>query len=192
MRKRTIFIELTSLLDVILIMIFVLLTQARTRTAEALDSAAADQKKAAVLQESLQEALGREQELLVRTESLRAEAEDLKNRLGVRNLVLENSLILTVRAEADSGIRLQKGEAEQTGISYDWADETYAFNRLRSLLMSCLDETEGRAVFIVFQYDRSTIYRTEYEMIIRVIQELKLEAKNAEIPLSFIEMDLKE
>ena len=34
--KRTIFIELTSLLDVILIMIFVLLMQARTQTARAM------------------------------------------------------------------------------------------------------------------------------------------------------------
>ena len=41
MKRREIFIELTSLLDVILIMLFILLTQARTRTAQALDTAAA-------------------------------------------------------------------------------------------------------------------------------------------------------
>ena len=41
MRRREIFIELTSLLDVILIMLFVLLTQAKTQTGEALESAEA-------------------------------------------------------------------------------------------------------------------------------------------------------
>ena len=191
MKKRTIFIELTSLLDVILIMIFVLLTQAKTQTAEALDAAAADQKKAAVLQESLGEALGREAQLLIRTESLEAEARELKDQLGVRNLVLDNSLVLTVNART-SGITLRRGETEKTEVSYDWADETYAYNRLRSLLLGHLDGADGKTVFIVFQYDRSAVYLTEYEMIIRIIQEMKLEAKTKEIPLSFIEMDKKE
>ena len=40
MRRREIFIELTSLLDVILIMLFVLLTQARTQTDAAISSKA--------------------------------------------------------------------------------------------------------------------------------------------------------
>ena len=191
MKKRTIFIELTSLLDVILIMIFVLLTQAKTQTAEALDAAAADQKKAAVLQESLGEALGREAQLLIRTESLEAEARELKDQLGVRNLVQDNSLVLTVNART-SGITLRRGETEKTEVSYDWADETYAYNRLRSLLLGHLDGADGKTVFIVFQYDRSAVYLTEYEMIIRIIQEMKLEAKTKEIPLSFIEMDIKE
>ena len=40
MRRREIFIELTSLLDVILIMLFVLLTQAKTQTDAAVSSRA--------------------------------------------------------------------------------------------------------------------------------------------------------
>ncbi len=191
MKKRAIFIELTSLLDVILIMIFVLLSQAKTQTAEALDSAASDRKKAAVLQESLEDVLGREQELLIQKESLSAEAEDLKNQLGVRNLVLDNSMILTVRAET-GGIELRRDDTEKAEISYDWADQTYAYNRLRGLLLDHLGDAGGKSVFVVFQYDRSAIYLTEYEMIIQIIQELKLEAKTGEIPLSFIEMDIKE
>ena len=39
MKRREIFIELTSLLDVILIILFVLLTQARTQTADAMAAA---------------------------------------------------------------------------------------------------------------------------------------------------------
>ena len=41
MKRRQIFIELTSLLDVILIMLFILLMQAKNTTAEAMDTAAA-------------------------------------------------------------------------------------------------------------------------------------------------------
>ena len=38
MKRRQIFIELTSLLDVILIMLFILLMQAKNTTAEAMDT----------------------------------------------------------------------------------------------------------------------------------------------------------
>ena len=53
MRRRTIFIELTSLLDVILIMIFILLTQARSQTASALEAAETERMTAAKLEEEL-------------------------------------------------------------------------------------------------------------------------------------------
>ena len=53
MRRREIFLELTSLLDVIMIMLFVLLTQARTQTAEALSAAEADRAAATELRAEL-------------------------------------------------------------------------------------------------------------------------------------------
>ena len=56
MKKRTIFIELTSLLDVILIMIFVLLTQAKAQTTEAIEDAAADREIHVLLDNGPEEA----------------------------------------------------------------------------------------------------------------------------------------
>ena len=208
--KRTIFIELTSLLDVILIMIFVLLMQARTQTAQAMDKAAEEEKAAQEISRELdqaresmsaQEAAAQEREeglqeeiagLNQEVEAQQEEIAGLKRRMASRELVLENSLLLTLSVTQESEIRLEQEEREESVIPYDWADETYAFNSLRSLLHQGLGAAEGRAVFLVFQYDREHIYKTEYDMILRLVNEMKLEAKLQEIPLSVLELDIQE
>ena len=203
MKKRTIFIELTSLLDVILIMIFVLLTQARAQTAEAIEDAAADR---AALKEILRElkdeqaaAAGREESLKAEIGALESKAADLETQveelgrqLLTEDLVMDNSLVLTISVAADTSILLEVREGESIRIPYDWNDSTYAVNRLRSLLYEQLGLAEGRTVFLVFQYDRTAIYHAEYETILQVVQGTKLEASQKEILLSFIEMDVRE
>lgn len=208
--KRTIFIELTSLLDVILIMIFVLLMQARTRTAQAMDKAAEEEKAAQEISRELDAAResmsAREEEARAREEALQEEIDGLirdveardeeidglKRRMASRELVLDNSLLITLSVTEDSSIRLEQAEQAEVRIAYDWENETYAVNRLRSLLSGGLDAAGGRAVFVVFQYDRDLIYRAEYDMILRLVNEMKLEAKQQEIPLSFLELDIQE
>ena len=80
-RKRTIFIELTSLLDVILIMIFVLLIEARSQTAQAMDRAAREEQTAQEIGRELEEAResmsAAEAEAAVREETLREEIRGL-------------------------------------------------------------------------------------------------------------------
>ena len=203
MKKRTIFIELTSLLDVILIMIFVLLTQARAQTAEAIEDAAADR---AALKEIRRELKDEQAAAASREESLKAEigaleskaadletqVEELGRQLLTEDLVMDNSLVLTISVAADTSILLEVREGESIRIPYDWNDSTYAVNRLRSLLYEQLGLAEGRTVFLVFQYDRTAIYHAEYETILQVVQGTKLEASQKEILLSFIEMDVRE
>ena len=76
-------------------------------------------------------------------------------------------------------------------IPYDWEDDTFASNRLRASLLEFLRSGDGEAVFIVFQYDRTAIYRTEYDMIDAVTREIKLEARQQDIPLSLLELDTR-
>ena len=203
MKKRTIFIELTSLLDVILIMIFVLLTQARAQTAEAIEDAAADR---AALKEIRRELKDEQAAAASREESLKAEigaleskaadletqVEELGRQLLTEDLVMDNSLVLTISVAADTSILLEVREGESIRIPYDWNDSTYAVNRLRSLLYEQLGLAEERTVFLVVQYDRTAIYHAEYETILQVVQGTKLEASQKEILLSFIEMDVRE
>ncbi len=203
MKKRTIFIELTSLLDVILIMIFVLLTQARAQTTEAIEDAAADR---AALKEIRRELKDEQAAAASREESLKAEigaleskaadletqVEELGRQLLTEDLVMDNSLVLTISVAADTSILLEVREGESIRIPYDWNDSTYAVNRLRSLLYEQLGLAEERTVFLVFQYDRTAIYHAEYETILQVVQGTKLEASQKEILLSFIEMDVRE
>ena len=75
MKRREIFIELTSLLDVILIMLFVLLTQAKTQTADALAAAQADRAQVTALEQQLAESRAE-------TEAARSETEALQQQLA--------------------------------------------------------------------------------------------------------------
>jgi len=183
-RRRQIFLELTSLLDVILIMIFVVLTQARSQTAAALESAEADRSAAAQLQSELSESRAE-------AAQLRERAEALGRQVLTEELVVDNSLVLTVSVSSGGAIRLESAGADAALIPYDWADDTFAANSLRARLLEEMRTTDREAVFIVFQYDRAAIYRTEYEMIARIVQEVKLEAKQRDIPLSFLELDIR-
>ncbi|MBO4873129.1 MAG: hypothetical protein J5496_06920 [Lachnospiraceae bacterium] len=203
MKKRTIFIELTSLLDVILIMIFVLLTQARAQTTEAIEDAAADRAALKEVRRELKEeqaaAASREADLAAEIGSLESKAADLETQveelgrqLITQDLVMDNSLVLTLSVAADTSIFLEVRDEESIRIPYDWADNTYAVNRLRSLLSEQLGQAGERTVFLVFQYDRTAIYHAEYDTILQIVQGAKLEASQKEILLSFIEMDVRE
>ena len=192
MKRREIFIELTSLLDVILIMLFILLTQARTRTAQALDTAALAESSARQLQWELTEAYSEQDALRAAADAEKERANTLQRELWTENLVLDNSLLLTVSVDRGGSIRLETEGKNLALIAYDWADDTYAYNRLRGLLLDELDNTDREAVFLVFQYDRARIYQAEYRMIEAVIQEVKREAREQDIPLSFLELDLFE
>ena len=192
MKRRQIFIELTSLLDVILIMLFILLTQAKTRTAEALDTAALAESDAAALRMELTAAYDEQDALQARIDAQEERADALQRQLWTENLVLDNSRLMTISVDRSGGIRLETNGDTAASIAYDWADDTYAYNRLRGLLLDELDNTDREAVFLVFQYDRARIYQAEYRMIEAVIQEVKREAREQDIPLSFLELDLFE
>ena len=192
MKRREIFIELTSLLDVILIMLFILLTQAKAKTAEALDTAALAESSAAQIQTELSAAYAEQDALRAEIDAQAARADGLERQLLTENVVLDNSLLLTVSVDRSGAIRLETEGEGLAALSYDWADDTYARNRLRGLLLEKLKDTDRQAVFLVFQYDRARIYHAEYDMIQGIIQEVKQEARQRDIPLSILELDLYE
>ncbi len=203
MKRREIFIELTSLLDVILIMIFILLGQAKAQAREAVDQAEAERaamsgmsyeiealkEEEAQMKASFEEAEAAfEKEKAALSESIDA----LERRLITEGVVMENSLVLTVSADDEAAVLLEVDNGESIRIPYDWGNDNYLKNRLASLLTEQLTNADERSVFIVFQYDRTRIYQTEYEVIGEVIREIKLEAGKREIPLNFIELDIFE
>lgn len=192
MKRRQIFIELTSLLDVILIMLFILLTQARTRTAQALDTAALAESSAEQLQTELAAAYDVQNALKAAADAQEERADALQRQLWTENLVLDNSLVLTVSVAKTGDVRLETEGENAISIAYDWGDDTYARNRLRALLLDKLKTTDREAVFLVFQYDRASIFHAEYQMIESIIQEVKQEARQRDVPLSVLELDIYE
>ncbi|MBQ7058040.1 MAG: hypothetical protein IJM83_01865 [Firmicutes bacterium] len=191
MKRREIFIELTSLLDVILIMIFVLLTQAKAQTAKAMDEQAYKEQEAISLQEEVEDLQASLDHAWEELGIVQEENDQLKRQLMTQDLVLDESLVITIRAEDDKIIReIRDGSADS--IAYTWGNETYVSNKLRSMILQDLAETEKHAVFIVFQYDRSNIYQVEYQMIESLIQEIKTTSRDMELALSLMELDISE
>ena len=119
-------------------------------------------------------------------------AEGLQRQLWTENIVLDNSLVMTVSVDKAGDIRLETEGAGTVLIDYDWDDDTYAYNRLRGLLLDKLKSTDREAAFLVFQYDRARVYHAEYDMIERIVQEVKGEARDRDIPLSVLELDIHE
>ena len=101
MRRREIFIELTSLLDVILIMLFVLLTQAKTQT----DAAVSSRAEAEAAAENVRAELSQTQE---ERDALAGRLETLEREGITVGVVEENSLVLT--------LSVQGGESRQALI----------------------------------------------------------------------------
>ena len=191
MKRREIFIELISLLDVILIMIFVLLTQAKAQTAKAMDEQAYKEQEAISLQEEVEDLQASLDHAWEELGIVQEENDQLKRQLMTQDLVLDESLVITIRAEDDKIIReIRDGSADS--IAYTWGNETYVSNKLRSMILQDLAETEKHAVFIVFQYDRSNIYQVEYQMIESLIQEIKTTSRDMELALSLMELDISE
>ena len=191
MRRREIFIELTSLLDVILIMIFVLLTQARAQTAKAMDEQAITAQEADSLQEEVEDLQASLDHAWEELGIVQEENDQLKRQLMTQDLVLDESLVITIRAEDDKIIReIRDGATDST--PYTWGNETYVSNKLSSMILQDLSENEKHAVFIVFQYDRSNIYQVEYQMIESLIQEIKTTAGDMDLALSLMELDISQ
>ena len=189
MKRRQIFIELTSLLDVILIMIFVLLTQARTQTVQAMEEAAEGSAAVRDLKSELRDAKKENEALKEEAEALKERADALGRELLSEGLVMENSLVLTVSVREDGTVLLEQGETESHSIAYNWGDGTYTYNRLKSLLSQQLSLTGEKSLFLVFQYESAKIYHSEYELIMQAVQEIRLEARQQEIPFNFLEID---
>ena len=185
MRKREIFIELTSLLDVILIMLFVLLIQARTQTADAKNSAETAVSRLAAAEQSL------DAERIARRQA-ETERDSLARRVVTDSLVLDNSVILTISTLQDGTILTEIENGESRQIPYSWENDTYALNSLREQCAGFLEQADetGKSMFVVFQFDRNRILHAEYEMIVSVTQKMREDAKAAGAPLSYIEADI--
>ena len=182
-RRREILVELISLLDVILIMLFVLLLQARTQTEQAQTFMAESTERIFQLEERLERAEAERSEAVF-------ERDALARRILTDSLVLENSRILTVSVQPDGKILAEIENGAVREIEYRWEEGDQTGKELFSAGEEFLRSLEGRPAFLVFQYDRNRIYHAEYEVIASVIQQLREKAGQEGIPLSTIEADL--
>lgn len=173
-KKYEITAELTPLLDVILIMLFFIMS-VNSQTIE--KEKANTESQIAQISEEYSE---RENELknsLAESEKNRLDAE---NRIESYQTFEEYSVIISIgvfeNQDSDDtrSIILSSGEKSEY-IKYDWNNMKYAENSLDAILKKYIINQDNNPVFIVFNFNSDNIYMRDYNMISSVINNIQRE-----------------
>lgn len=197
-RKRDIIIELTSLLDVIMIMIFMVMTENGkliTEKQSSLDSAKHENKKlsqkADKLEADLDEALakleeGSYEELLERLQIAESKLEGYEFMNGVVtviNIELENKYNNTVRC-LTFGTAASGSEARVCEIR-SVEDRDDAVNRLRVYISEHISGVSEKAdspiVYMVFTYNPAKVYQDDYAAVDDALSDAEIRANNGNV-----------
>jgi biopolymer transport protein ExbD len=191
-KKREIFIELTSLLDVILIMLFVLLSQTKLAADDARESVEAAENSVVMMQQELEAHQSALADARAENDALTERIEEYRREEITLGVVEENSLIITLSVKPGDSryILVESRDGAKESILIDSEDENYSQNKLRATLNNLVHQAGTDTVFVVFQYDRGSIYQSEYQLISNLVRELKSEAKTADIHMNYIETDI--
>lgn len=169
-RPRQIVTDLTPLLDVILILLFLILSQTNLRTAD------------------MQSELDSAKESLEQAQSSLTQAENVIE--GFKDYD-ENTLVITISIteSSDDGQRtLYAADKNGTsGITYGWDNLLYGENALKNELESRFKAAEGKVIFISFVYDSAKIYRRDYELVLSVLD--KLQSANGNVYASYKDLN---
>lgn len=185
MRKRkNVVVELTSLLDVIFIMLFMVMNQSQNTAAEA-QSTAENQIAAAQVQvEEAQRQAEEYRQIVDETAKERENLEYTKNRLEGYEVFAEYAEIVTVYI-VDEGYKRSirvADDNEIAAVDFDWDNMDYGRKTLTEELQKFIDSTDN-PVFITFTYDSNRIFRQDYNMISETITEVQ--AKHEDVYIKF-------
>lgn len=162
-RRQNVIIELTPLLDVIMIMLFLIMTRSSDAAAKQMEQADKDVK---TYEQQAEEAKA-ENEILV------TENAELKGKLASIESFEEFATIISVTVVMGEGgertIVVNCGDKDEY-ISYNWDNTRFGENSLKATLNK-LTNGEGPK-FISFTYDETKIYNVDYEMISSVTADL--------------------
>ena len=178
MKARQIIVELTPLLDVILIMLFVLLVFSKSQV----DRSNAAAETAQGESEQLRQELAETQDAL----------SEMQRHERTLDVVDEKSLLITISMQDGPirRVRIEDENGKESFLALDSLRRKDAAYRLHDALWERITEWENESVFLVFQYDRNEVYHAEYDLISGVIMELKPELSEQGYHLNLIELDL--
>lgn len=206
-RKRDIIIELTSLLDVIMIMIFMVMAENSKLISEkqsALDAAQNElaensaalgelQNETNSLSAELDETLGKldegnAEELLEKLQAAESRLDAYKymdDIVIVLNIGLENKYSNTVRCLSFSN-SAELGETQTVIEIRNDGELTEAVNRMRVFLseytqQAANDESGSTIAYMVFSYDTRTVFQDDYAAVDRALNELEHKANSGNV-----------
>ncbi len=175
MRKRkSVIVELTSLLDVIFIMLFMVMNQSRNAAAEAQDTAAQEIAMAHSQVQTMQEEVDGYREIMDEVEAEREKLETMNSKLNSYEVFEEYATIVSVFVIDNTykrTIKVDNGD-NAVNIDFDWDNMDYAEKTFSDALKDCISDREN-PVFIVFSYNGDKVYRQDYNMISGVMTEVQ-------------------
>ena len=177
-RRKSVVIELTSLLDVIFIMLFMVMNDSRNAAYEAQSSAEKEvaniQAEAEIMRNEYSHQLDEYEKMLTELESERENIEYMQNRIDSYQQFDEYAEIISVYI-LDSGykrsIRVADGKTAEV-IDFDSDNISYGGKTLESTLNGYIDNS-ANPVFIVFSYDSNNIYIRDYNMVSAAITNVQ-------------------
>ena len=156
-RNRSITADLTPLLDVIFILLFLILI----RNTEASDA------KAAEADAKMAEA----QEQMVEAQELR---DAVQGQLDEYQALLADAQVCYISIVAEDGGRsIQLSEDNRTDrFRFDWDSQEDANSYLTERIAEkTRAAAEGKQVFLIFQYDPKSLYQSDYDMVSHTLEE---------------------
>lgn len=174
MRKRkSVVVELTSLLDVIFIMLFMVMNRSQTAAEEAENTARQEISAAQSQVEEMQNEVDGYREIISEVEAERANLEAVKHKLNSYEVFDEYASIVSVYVIDNTYKRTIKVEtvSEAVTIDYSWENMDYAEETLKKALNDCISDSEN-PVFIVFSYNGDKLYRQDYTLVSEVMTEV--------------------
>ena len=177
-RRKSVVIELTSLLDVIFIMLFMVMNDSRNAAYEAQSSAEKEvaniQAEAEIMRNEYSQQLDEYEKMLTELESERENIEYMQNRIDSYQQFDEYAEIISVYI-LDSGykrsIRVADGKTAEV-IDFDSDNISYGGKTLESTLNGYIDNS-ANPVFIVFSYDSNNVYIRDYNMVSAAITNVQ-------------------
>lgn len=160
--KKEISLELTSLLDVILILLFLFMAQ-NGRQTEAAENALNEANAALdAVQDRLADA--------ERTAMAYAELDDRADIITVTvSKMSEGRRISVIRENVG-------GDGYRSDIDFDWDNVKYAKNALNTEFRTLAsDRSPEKPLFVMFLYDSGEIYNSDFQMINEAVSKLSEE-----------------
>ncbi len=177
MRKRkNVVVELTSLLDVIFIMLFMVMNQSRSTAAEAEHTAESAVAAAEVRVQEAEKQAEEYKKILDETAEERENIEYIQNRLSGYEIFTEYAEIISVYVVNEGykrSIRVAD-DSEIAAIDFNWENMEHGEKALSDRLKKLIDSTEN-PVFITFTYDSNRIFRQDYNMITDTVTAVQAE-----------------
>lgn len=186
MRRRENAVELTPLLDVILIMLFLIISRSRDEAQLASDEADARIRESeAAYSEEIAAARADLEAVQGELSEARERLYYADNRIHAYEKFDRYSVIVSISLrETDEGREIYISDGSETRrISFDWDNMRYGENSLKNALGK-YDDSEY-PVFMVFSYDSSRVYQRDFDMISSVLSSVQ--ADNGNVYIKFDE-----